>query len=77
VQNALDDVASNNARHVIGCSLAQETRVQRALDDMASNICPALKGGAGRAAAAWRCHTIECLLTEGTRVQHALKDVAK
>jgi len=30
------------ARHVIGCLLIQETRVQCALDDVASNICQAL-----------------------------------
>jgi hypothetical protein len=37
--------------HVIGCHSAQETRVQSALDDVASNICQALPR-----AARTRCH---------------------
>ena len=33
------------ARHVIGCHLTQATKVQNALDDVASDICQALAAG--------------------------------
>ena len=35
------------SRHVFGCYLAQETRVQDALDDVASNVCRTLPAGGG------------------------------
>jgi hypothetical protein len=48
----VDDVAStiwqglaDIARHVIGCHLTQETRIQNVLDDVASETCQALGNG--------------------------------
>ena len=34
---------TDNARHVIGCQLSQETRVHNVDDDVAGIICQALK----------------------------------
>jgi hypothetical protein len=45
-----DQGLADTARHVIGCRLTQETRVQRALDDMAGTICQALPATPAR----WR-----------------------
>ena len=36
---------ADTARHVIGCRLTQEARVQNASNDMASDVCPALAVG--------------------------------
>jgi hypothetical protein len=33
---------ADNARHVVGCHVTHESRVQNVLDDEASNICQAL-----------------------------------
>jgi len=48
--NALDDVANNIlpdvARYVVGCHLTHGTRVQSALDDVASSVCQAILPGA-------------------------------
>ena len=61
----LDDVGlAGVARQVIGCRLTQETRVQSALDHVASIIRQAL-GVTG------------CYLTQETRAQSALNDVAR
>jgi len=35
----------DSARHVIGCRLTQDTRVQHAFDDVASTIHQSLRGG--------------------------------
>jgi len=43
--NAFDDVASTIDRHVLGCELAEETRVPNAFDDLASTIHQSLPLG--------------------------------
>ena len=47
------------ARHVKGCHGSQGTRVQNALDDVASNICQVLIRGNGVAAVDGRTHAVE------------------
>jgi hypothetical protein len=53
-------------RHLIGCHLTQETKVQNASDDAESSIH--LKDSAR--------HVIGCHLNQETRVQYAFDDVA-
>jgi hypothetical protein len=63
------------ARHVIGCHVTRETRVQGALDDMASNLCQALIPGGrlGGGSAVYNCD----VRGHGPRHRRRQRDMAR
>jgi len=64
----------DSARHAIGCSLSQETRVRNAFEDVASAIHPSAYPKPGLMDSTR--HVVGCHLTQETRVQNAFADVA-